>query len=170
MAYSCQNEWNSCLKTYDANDDPEYVLQNWHSECDGFDNFHPTTPVISSLTATYAPAPVCSSIDSVCTIGGSITRACKQSYTASALTSCLCQSSLLSAASVCEYVGNKTCELVPATLSSIDLFILCPVNLALISSSSMPKFIWNANFFFLIFRAKHHPSWQHPQVLLPLQQ
>ena len=86
--------------------------------------------MISSLTATYAGGGVCSSIDSVCTFGGSITRACKQSYAASssALTSCLCQSSLLSAASVCEYVGNQTCLSKPATLSSVDLFILCPVS------------------------------------------
>ena len=128
LAYSCENEWNLCMHTYDTDDDPAYVLQNWHSECDGFNNFHPTTPALSSLTATYAGGAVCTSIESVCAIGGSITRACKQSYTASALTSCLCQSSLLSAASVCEYVGNKTCDLVPATLSSVDLFILCPVN------------------------------------------
>ena len=136
--YSCENEWNACMNSYDADDAPADVLSNWHSECDGFNNFHPTTPVISSLGTTYAGGGICSSIDSVCTIGGSITRACKQSYTASALTSCLCQSSLLSAASVCEYVGNITCEIRPATLSSVDLFILCPVNLTFISSSSLP--------------------------------
>ena len=149
------------MNTYDTDDDPAYVLQNWHSECDGFNNFHPTTPALSSLTATYAGGAVCTSIDSVCTIGGSITRACKQSYTASALNSCLCQTSLLSAASVCEYVGNKTCDLVPATLSSIDLFILCPViNLTLIPVSSIcPSLIYeHTNLFFLISRAKHQHS------------
>ena len=135
--HSCENEWNSCLNTYDVHDDPAYVLENWHSECDGSKYFVPTTPVISSLTATYAGGGICSSIDSVCGIGGSLTRDCKQSYTASSLSSCLCQSSLLSAASVCEYVGNQTCRLKPATLSSVDLFILCPVTLTSISSSSI---------------------------------
>ena len=117
--------------------------------------------MISSLTATYAGGGICSSIDSVCGIGGSLTRDCKQSYTASALSSCLCQSSLLSAASVCEYVGNQTCLLKPATLSSVDLFILCPVNMSLIFPPPL-LYAWVCLNCILIdsciFRTKHQHS------------
>jgi len=128
--FDCESEYRLCLDSYEEDTEMQQVLANWHSECDTFINFSPTTPVLSTPTFTIMN-PICDNIDSICTFGGSITRACKETYTAdsqaSSLSSCLCQSSLLSAASVCEYDGNITCLDYPATLTSIDLWILCPV-------------------------------------------
>jgi hypothetical protein len=88
--------------------------------------------VLSTLASPIAPLAVCSSIESICQVGGSITKACKTNYDAitqsSQLTSCICQSSLLSAASVCEFNGNITCLMRSAALSNIDLWYSCPVS------------------------------------------
>ena len=129
---SCESEFRQCLDSYEEDNEAQQVLANWHSECDKFISFKPTTPVLLTPTTTIAAYAVCTNIESICTLGGSITRDCKESYTAdsqsASLSSCLCQSSLLSAASVCEYDGNITCLQKPATLSSVDLWMLCPVS------------------------------------------
>ena len=128
---SCESEYRQCLDSYEEDGEIQQVLANWHSECDTFVTFAPTTPVLSTPTFTIGN-PICTNIESICTFGGSITRACKESFPSDSQTaslySCLCQSSLLSAASVCEYDGNITCLGTPATLTSIDLWVLCPVS------------------------------------------
>jgi hypothetical protein len=128
---SCESEYRLCLDSYEEDNAMQEVLANWHSGCDEFITFTPTTPVLSTPTFTIGN-PTCSIIASVCTFAGSITRACKETYTASSqiasLSSCICQPSLLSSASVCEYDGNITCNNFPATLASIDLWNLCPVS------------------------------------------
>jgi hypothetical protein len=130
--FSCESEYRQCLDSYEEDNEAQQVLANWHSECDKFITFTPTTPVLSTLTSTIPPYAVCTNIESICSLGGSITRDCKASYRAdsqsASLSSCLCQTSLLSAASVCEYDGNITCFQMPATLSSVDLWRLCPVS------------------------------------------
>ena len=129
---SCENEFRQCLQSYEEDNQEQQVLENWHSGCDHFITFPLSTPVLSTLASSIGDPAVCSEIETVCTEGGSITRDCKQSYGAatdsSGLTSCLCQSSLLSAASRCEFDGNITCSEQTAALSNIDLWILCPVS------------------------------------------
>ncbi|KAN0110870.1 hypothetical protein V8E51_007257 [Hyaloscypha variabilis] len=137
--FDCESEYRICLDSHEEDNAMQQVLANWHSGCDKFITFSPTTPVLSTPTFTIGN-PACSAIESICTFGGSITRACKESFTASiqiaSLSSCLCQSSLLSAASVCEYDGNITCNNFPATLADIDLWILCPAQVAALSTLS----------------------------------
>lgn len=139
--FNCESEYRQCLDSYEEDNEMQQVLANWHSECDTYISFTPATPVLSTPTSTIAAYAVCTNIESICSLGGSITRDCKESYTANSqsvsLSSCLCQTSLLSAASVCEYDGNITCFQRPATLSSVDLWILCPVQASAFPTSAI---------------------------------
>lgn len=86
--------------------------------------------MLSSVTVSASFVDVCQNVAASCAEDGIITQECKLSYKDSSeqLSSCLCQPSLLSVASYCEYFGNKTCGLVSATLTEVDLFQLCPVS------------------------------------------
>jgi len=138
--FDCENEERVCLQSYEEDNEAQQVLANWHAGCDDFITFTPITPALSTLVSSVAPLAVCSNIESICEEGGLITSACKSSFSAitqgSQLTSCICQSSLLSAASVCEFDGNITCLEETATLSNIDLWRLCPSQAASFAQSN----------------------------------
>src|SRR5271154_2009429 len=66
---SCESEYRQCLDSYEEDNEAQQVLANWHSECDTFISFTPTTPVLSTPTSTIAAYAVCTNIASICTLG-----------------------------------------------------------------------------------------------------
>jgi hypothetical protein len=119
---NCESEERViCLQLLLYEEDNEaQVLANWHSGCD---DFRPL-PQHSRLWSQQYPRPFVPVLSQYVRI----TSACKSSYYYTAITqssqfmSCICQSPLLSAASVGEFDGNITCLGEPAALSNyIDL-------------------------------------------------
>jgi len=135
-----EKEERVCLHSYEEDTEEQQVVANWHSGCDNFITFTPTTPALTSLVSSVAPLAVCSNIESICREAGSIASSCEPSYSdvaqSSQFTSCLCQTSLLSAASVCEFDGNITCREETAALSNIALWQLCPSQAASFAQSN----------------------------------
>lgn len=134
MTISCANEKIECQISQD--NQARQLLSLWHQQCDGHIKFTPTTPAITA-SGSLAASPTasltgyCSRVNDVCSYGISEGEACFSSYPLSSQSSeylkCVCQQPIISAASVCEYDGNKTCIGAPAALSNIPQFQSCPV-------------------------------------------
>lgn len=137
--YSCESEARLCYEsdTYDAS--ISSYLANWHSVCDSYITFTPTSPVLSTLTTTFVLAATsnqayCNGIAQDACQSFSVSEvACLQINTAatgSQFLSCACQESLLSLASVCLYDAAITCQSKStAILGDVPLYSICGVSL-----------------------------------------
>lgn len=115
----------------------ETLMQTWHTQCDTYITFTPTTPVLSNPTTTR-PTLVAGTIQPFCTnfltscaswsLAEARCWALDYEMTASSALDCACSTSLLSLASVCLYDTNITCYGVDANLSAIPLFNICGVS------------------------------------------
>ena len=127
--FDCDSEERLCLG---SGAEPDPHLSNevsvWHSECDPIINYTPTTPVISSITASYN-VNYCLTVDQNCESltqqRGICTNEYDQSSAAASLTSCLCQPPLLTLAYDCSILGNVSCIQVPAALSNMAEYGHC---------------------------------------------
>lgn len=128
---SCWNEWRICQNSNEGDHNAQSVLSNWHSQCDNIAT--PTTPSLTTLPASVSQCPVQvrQQFQAACTQVIAAGNACYAQYPALSqsvpYSSCVCQTSILSLASVCEYDGNKTCLGRTPTLSDIPLWSFCPV-------------------------------------------
>lgn len=130
---SCENEMRQCGQNYAFDSSAQAVLADWHSDCDTFITFSPTTPPLTSLTATFNQQ-ICTALASSCLSFDVESSSCSDSYTAfTDLKSCICRPSMLSLASECRYDGNISCKSTTAALSNIVLFSQCQVCLVSIS-------------------------------------
>jgi hypothetical protein len=79
-----------------------------------------TTPLVTSLATTYDVLN-CESIGQSCLQVLQVSSTCSSMYAlyTQDLDSCLCQSSILSLASVCEYDGNVSCKRTTANIQSV---------------------------------------------------
>jgi hypothetical protein len=131
---SCENEMRQCGQNYAFDSSAQAVLANWHSDCDAFITFSPTTPPLTSLTSTFN-LQICTALASSCLSFDVEESSCSDSYTAfTDLKSCICRPSMLSLASECRYDGNISCKSTTAALSNIVLFRqcqVCPVSISL---------------------------------------
>lgn len=134
LANSCESENIECLDQQGANNLASTALSNWHKTCD---SLLPalTTPMLSSFTTTKAlneNPQYCSQLVTICASAATTAVQCSNSYPSNSqkqeFLSCLCKEPVISAASVCEYDGNKTCFGQPAAYSNIDIWNACPVS------------------------------------------
>jgi hypothetical protein len=124
---SCENEMRQCGLNYAFDSSAQQVLQNWHQDCDSFITFTPTTPPLTSLTATFNQQ-ICTALESSCLSFDVEYSSCTDSYTAfTDLKSCICRPPMLSLVSECRYDGNISCKLTTAALSNIRLYSECQV-------------------------------------------
>ena len=124
---SCENEMRQCGQNYAFDSSAQAVLANWHSDCNAFITFSPTTPPLTSLTATFNQQ-ICTALASSCQSFDVEYSSCSNSYTAfTDLKSCICRPSMLSLASECRYDGNISCKSTTAALSNILLYSQCQV-------------------------------------------
>lgn len=127
--FDCNSEERLCLGNGQQID---LQLSNqvsiWHSECDSHLAYSPTTPVQSSITASYN-TNACLSADLDCNRLTNARVSCTQDYhpgQEKSLTSCLCQPALLTLAYDCSVLGNVSCIQVPAHLSQMAEYGHCP--------------------------------------------
>ena len=130
----CDNEMKSCLDTDDSGPHGvQEIISDWHVLCDNSISFKPTTPSTVVLSSTTYNSEACTAAESACNIGTSLGSSCVMDHPASAqpeqFSSCICRPQMLSAASVCQYDGNKTCFGVPAALNNIPQWSFCSVRI-----------------------------------------
>lgn len=105
----CMSEWRLCTLSDTFDNMFQDIISAWHEKCDGKISFKVTTPAVSTLPATVDQGSCASFIESCAALSTS-SADCKSSYAAAAdLSSCRCQSDVLSIASVCEYDGSVSC-------------------------------------------------------------
>jgi hypothetical protein len=126
--FDCDSEERLCLGTGELVDSHlSQQVSFWHSECDDKVNYTPTTPIISSITASYN-IDYCNTVKLNC---NSLTQErvlCDNIYQtgpAASLTSCLCQPPLLTLAYDCSILGNVSCIQVPAALTNMAEYEHC---------------------------------------------
>ena len=103
------------------------IATRWHKLCDSVVTFQPTTPLISSISTQMDTAlcvgtvlPICKSVS---ILFGQCTRGLISDFTS--ISSCLCQPLVLSYAYTCEFLGNTSCNSLPATLSEVWGYSVC---------------------------------------------
>jgi len=135
---SCENEFRECFENDDYDSSAQQLLSIWNEGCDGFVSFTPTTPPLSTLSTTYND-DACTSVYSSCASWSYAIEECSSSFpsvTRSQI-SCACQARILSLAYSCEFIGNETCEQVPAALSDVFGYSFCPGFTSLFASASL---------------------------------
>ncbi|OLN89644.1 hypothetical protein CCHL11_10035 [Colletotrichum chlorophyti] len=121
----CKGEARQCVlsNTFDSSFDTE--IANWHDACDPYLTQPATTPTIAAPTATLV-VDKCRSYVESCAALSRVAAACTSSFTRPAdVTSCRCQESAISLASVCEIDGSRDCLRQTPVTSSIWEFRNC---------------------------------------------
>lgn len=126
--FDCNSEERLCLGTGQQIDQQlSNQVSIWHSECDPHLAYTPTTPVQSSITASYS-TQACSSAKASCSQLTNARVSCTQNFQSgneASLTSCLCQPGLLTLAYGCSVLGNVSCIQVPAYLTQMAEYGHC---------------------------------------------
>lgn len=124
---SCQSEFRVCAQgnEYDAEFlGSQGLFALWHSACDGTLTFSPTTSSLSALATTFDEAN-CLSAESDCNVFSAATSACSATYQDSSdIQSCVCQSSVLEIASLCD-VGAGSCLGTPPNATDMFSYQYC---------------------------------------------
>ncbi|KAH6986959.1 hypothetical protein EDB80DRAFT_756154 [Ilyonectria destructans] len=105
----CKGEFRQCglTNSYDSAFDTE--IGNWENACAPYLTTKITTPSIAGPTRTLNE-DTCQTYVESCVRLSQASASCTSSYTKPAdITSCRCQSSMISLASVCEIDGSKSC-------------------------------------------------------------
>lgn len=124
-----------------GNNDLDELMQSelavWNSGCDDKITYSPTTPVLSTVTATY-DVQYCTTAASACQDGLDALQSCSINYLGQAqqYSSCYCQPSLLSAEYTCGFLGNVSCEQIPATLTNMVQYRYCTNFMEVLGGSS----------------------------------
>jgi hypothetical protein len=124
---SCESEWRLCLENDDFDGDAQEDVSLWNSACDAQITFSPTTPVLSTVTATYDDQ-YCTTAAAACDRDKTALEACSISYLgqdATKYSSCFCAPPVLSDAYTCGFLGNVSCRQVPATLTNLVEYTYC---------------------------------------------
>src|SRR5271155_5625301 len=128
MIVSCESEFRLCAGGYEFDSEfqgPNGYFGLWHSACDGFITYTPTTPAITTLSVTFDQAN-CLSAESYCGAFGSSTDSCASVYSISVeLESCWCQATILDLVSRCEVDGSISCLLETPTTTNLWSYKNC---------------------------------------------
>lgn len=136
---SCESEVRLCLDSDDGDDSMQTAIDEWHSACDNEITFSPTTPVVTSLTATYNQ-DFCSAAGSACASELDLATQCSLSYTNfGAFSSCYCQPEMLSLQYTCQYQRNTSCFGEPAALTNIVAYSFCDNAASVLGSAGATK-------------------------------
>lgn len=126
--FGCESEQRLCFFNQNFDSSAQEVVANWHSDCDTYITFSPTTPVLSTLSRTINP-DVCTSAYSSCASMSYEIEQCSSSFPSSSAIksqiSCACDTKILSLAYQCEYVGNVSCQMMSAELTNVFGYSLC---------------------------------------------
>jgi hypothetical protein len=128
--YDCNSEMRLCLGKGGLPDAHlSEQLSIWHKGCDTALSYSPTTPIQSSITASYN-IDVCRTLELSCaSLNNERDQCIFSQHSGPQLTSCLCQPPLLSLAYDCSVLVNVSCIQVPAHLTQMAEYGNCP-NLA----------------------------------------
>jgi hypothetical protein len=121
--------------------DPSYesALSQWHSLCNTFITFSPTTPPVSTITVSYDA--LCNGVEEACATAKLLFDQCDGSYTNDVhFTSCVCQTRFLILDYSCEYLGNTSCLDILAN-TSLLLGYNCPDFAAVIGTGILSDVI-----------------------------
>ncbi|KAF2098859.1 hypothetical protein NA57DRAFT_56497 [Rhizodiscina lignyota] len=124
--FDCESEQRLCFGNGDLDNTAEQFVDTWHSACDKKITFTPTTPSVSSITASYN-VQYCTTMFAACASASIANQACESSFTIpSERVSCFCQAPLLANEYTCAYLGNVSCIQTEAALSRIPGYSICP--------------------------------------------
>jgi len=135
---SCESEIRLCLDSDDGDGSLQTAIDEWHSACDGEITFSPTTPVVTSLTATYNE-DFCRAAGSACASEADLVTQCSLSYIGAQFSSCYCQPELLSLQYSCDYQLNTSCFGEPAALTNIPAYNFCDNAASVLGSAGPAK-------------------------------
>ncbi|KIW95337.1 uncharacterized protein Z519_03921 [Cladophialophora bantiana CBS 173.52] len=124
---SCNSEQRLCAANGYVDKQVDSALSEWHLQCDTFISFAPTTPVLSTITSTY-DVDSCSKAIEACIGRSQEIEACTYTYgsTDPGFSSCYCQPKILSLAYSCEILGHGSCREIPATVTNLAQYSICP--------------------------------------------
>ena len=122
---SCESEQRLCYLGDDVDADIFSGLAIWHSACNSHLSFTPTTPPVSTLSTTYDANYCAVTVKSACNAAEMSQANCNAQYTGTAFSSCFCQPEILSQQYTCLYLGNVSCILTDAALTSIPAYSYC---------------------------------------------
>ncbi|KAF6786176.1 hypothetical protein CMUS01_16522 [Colletotrichum musicola] len=121
----CKGEARQCVLGNDFDSFFDKEIANWHDACDPYLKQPATTPTVAAPTATLEMAE-CRSYAESCAALSRATAACTSSFKRPAdVTSCRCESSLISLASVCEIDGSSRCLMQTPVTSEVWEFKNC---------------------------------------------
>ncbi|KAJ9157583.1 hypothetical protein NKR23_g335 [Pleurostoma richardsiae] len=136
--FDCENELRLCFLNNDLDSTFDEQILSWHSLCDTYVTFSPTTASSSDYTAY--PEDFCmQDVRLACASAESLIDECLTYVTDSdtaRFSSCTCRPELLRQDYTCEYIGNATCLGTPAVLSSLYGYSGCTNFAAVVSSAS----------------------------------
>lgn len=125
-----------CYQGEQYDSEASSLLSNWHSWCDSYITYTPTTPILSHATTTYPTLvggdvnPLCTEYTTSCAVWSASEASClalDPAATAASFLECACQPELLSIASVCLYDVSVTCFGRSATLENLPIWRICGV-------------------------------------------
>ncbi|RYP56176.1 hypothetical protein DL769_009960 [Monosporascus sp. CRB-8-3] len=122
----CKEENRECVKGYHFDSTSDDMIARWHDNCSPYLTFTPTTPILTPLSTTM-DMDGCKSAYDACLRQDDGVKLCAEAYSASPteVTSCLCQPTHLSVASVC-YVDRTKCILTEtANISTVLEYSYC---------------------------------------------
>lgn len=127
----CQGEIRQCSLSNSFDSEIETEIANWHDACAPYLPKDITTPTIAQPTRTL-DQDMCIAVAESCYQLSKATDACSSSYTVPAdYTSCRCDSSMVSLASVCRIDGGLKCLGKTLVTSNIWEFRECAAATAL---------------------------------------
>ncbi|KAK7420240.1 hypothetical protein QQX98_002895 [Neonectria punicea] len=143
----CKGEFRQCIlgNSYDSSVDQ--WIDDWQDACGPYLSDDITTPVASQATRTL-DEDTCQTIAESCGQLSASINSCSSSYDKPAeVTSCRCQESLVSLASVCDIDGPKSCEGKTAITSNIWEFRNCAAATDVLSTTErhltlLPQKTW----------------------------
>jgi hypothetical protein len=117
----CESEMRVCFESDRLDINYEEALSLWHSLCNTFTTFSPSTPPVSVISSNYDAFCIDNNLHSACATAQLLSDQCESSFSSDngGFTSCLCQPRFLSLDYSCEYLGNTSCLGIPATMSNL---------------------------------------------------
>jgi hypothetical protein len=121
----CENEENLCYMDNAVDSSWLSTLAEWHTICDTYITFSPTTIPLSTLTTTWSQGDCEEMITACASALASIDKCSTDQSDITSLSSCLCTPDIMSWDYTCSYLGNISCYETGATLSELPEYSLC---------------------------------------------
>ncbi|KAF2260342.1 hypothetical protein CC78DRAFT_584903 [Lojkania enalia] len=125
--FACKDDITRCLETHRFDPQFDEKVKRWHEACDERITTSLTTPVVTSLTATY-DFGACQRLHESCLSADYETNRCSETYlptSSMSFLSCCCQPPIYSLVSECQFNGNISCKRTSAAESNIMGYSYC---------------------------------------------